>query len=62
MAISVWTELVCARCATTSEGVFTSDGRAPVKRLKDYARKRGWRFTRDDAFCSQSCEDLEQGA
>ncbi len=56
MAISVWCEIVCTHCSDTTEGMF-SHTTLPKRKLIEPAKKRGWIFTRDEAFCSRYCMD-----
>ncbi|WP_404995397.1 hypothetical protein [Cupriavidus pauculus] len=55
MATEVWCELVCACCATSSFGQYTTGGRVPRKALKAMARAAGWVFAGDESFCRAAC-------
>lgn len=55
MATEVWCELVCACCARSSIGQYTTDGRVPRQALKAMAREAHWVFTGDESFCSDAC-------
>ena len=58
MATAIWCELVCAQCSRIEHGCYTYDGRVPRTKLKDQAKRSGWLFEADEAFCSKECLDL----
>jgi hypothetical protein len=50
MAVRVWTELVCRRCASNSEGLFTKGG---IRRGQLKGLAKGWGFQNDQAYCPE---------
>lgn len=61
MATEVWCELVCAKCAKTSNGQHTRDGRVPRTELKQEAAAAGWTFNRDDESHCKKCSAAAPG-
>lgn len=57
MTTAVWCELVCAQCSTTAGGRYSYNGSIPMKPLKQAAKKAGWVFACDEAFCSKQCAE-----
>lgn len=55
MTTPVWTELVCAVCASASIGRFSSNGRIEVNKLKTEAMSRSWFFKYNKCFCCRLC-------
>ncbi|WP_454740447.1 hypothetical protein [Cupriavidus necator] len=60
MATEIWCELVCACCARTAGGQYTTNGRLPRRELKADAAAAGWLFKGNEAFCST--EHLERAS
>lgn len=56
MATEIWCELVCLCCARTSNGQFTYNGSVPRKALKATAKRDGWTFEQDAAYCEKCSE------
>lgn len=60
MATFIWCELVCGNCARTSSGRYVSGPTVPRRELKQWARKDGWKFSGDEAFCCRACADANR--
>jgi len=60
MAIAIWCEIVCNSCAKPSEGRFTY-GNIPRLKLKKSARREGFVFSGDDAYCAVCAKLLGLG-
>jgi hypothetical protein len=60
MAIFIWCEIVCATCAKTSEGRFTTS-HIPRLLLKKSAQREGFVFVGNEAYCSMCAKLLKKG-
>jgi hypothetical protein len=54
MSTLVWCELVCGSCSTQFGGHYTR-GRLMRGQLKKFAKRKGWVFHGDEAFCGEAC-------
>jgi hypothetical protein len=53
--LEIWCEIVCAQCAKADIGQFAKTDRIPRRNLKERAERAGWKFYKDEAFCSDDC-------
>ena len=57
MATYIWCEIVCCNCSDAVSGRHTS-GALPRREMKKEARKAGWVFSGNDAFCDTGCTEI----
>jgi hypothetical protein len=49
--ILLWTEVVCARCHTTTCGAYVRHGRRQMRMVMSELDKQGWTNVGGDAIC-----------
>lgn len=55
MTFPVWLEIVCAACSKRAQGRYSFTRQVPIRDMKNDAKKQGFVFKYDEAFCCEDC-------
>jgi len=59
MSLPVWCEIVCDTCAQPANGMWSCNGRVPLRALVAQAKRQGFQVEGNEVLCAK-CKPKEE--